>query len=221
MSVHLANGMTPQIEPLTTRVDLWKHALDGYLYISAREATQADDSCEVFEYEGKNMVVDGLLELHVDDILACGEGVYSKDDVKEPVGAPTCFSERPFILLKRFKFGSVDYGDNQTFCGCQVQQTMGCSAVSSDLQRYLRRLKPLSVEKSRRRNPDEKVTPKEQSQLRGLSGGLARPANQTQPHLSAPVSIAQAGSANTKVSDLLEANFAKMAADIPLKQRSH
>ena len=167
------------------------------------------------------MVADGLLELHVDDKLACGEGVYSKDDVKEPVGAPTCFSERRFILLNRFKLGSVDYGDNPTFCGCQVQQTMDCSAVSSDLQRYLHRLKPLSVEKSRRRNPDEKVTPKEQSQLRGLLGGLARPVNQTQPHLSASVSIAQAGSANAKVSDLLEANFAKMAADIPLKQRSH
>ena len=63
------------------------------------------------------------------------------------------------------------------------------------------------------------------SQLRGLLGGMAWPANQTQPHLSAATSLAQATVSGAKVADLNEANkilhFAKETADIPLTIRAH
>ena len=52
----------------------------------------------------------------------------------------------------------------------------------------------------------EKATPKEQSQVRGLLGGLAWPANQTQPHLAASVPLAQAGSSSSTVGEMLEVN---------------
>lgn len=56
-------------------------------------------------------------------------------------------------------------------------------------------------------------------------GGLAWPANQTQPHLAASVSLAQASSANATVGEMLEVNkvlrFAKETSKIPLKIRGH
>ena len=70
-----------------------------------------------------------------------------------------------------------------------------------------------------------KQLPKEQSQLRGLLGGLAWPANQTQPHLPASVSLAQAASSNATVGELLEVNktlrYAKETSDIHLVLRGH
>ena len=54
---------------------------------------------------------------------------------------------------------------------------------------------------------------------------MAWPANQTQPHLSAATSLAQATVSGAKVADLNEANkilhFAKETADIPLTIRAH
>ena len=97
--------------------------------------------------------------------------------------------------------------------------------MTFDLEKYIHQLKPLSIEKSRKATPGEKATPKEQSQLRGLLGGLAWPANQTQPHLAASVSLAQASSANATVGEMLEVNkvlrFAKESSTIPLKIRGH
>ena len=179
----------------------------------------------MFEHDGEMMVVDGVFGLHVDDILAAGEGVTKAEDAYEPQGEPKCYAERLYVLLNRFKFGSVDYQDKQMFCGCQLTQAMDASSVTFDLEKYLHQLKPLSIEKQRKANPGEKATPKEQSQLRGLLGGLAWPANQTQPHLAASVSLAQASSANATVGEMLEVNkvlrFAKETSVIPLKIRGH
>ena len=76
-----------------------------------------------------------------------------------------------------------------------MTQALDSATVTFDLQKYIHQLKPLNIEKARKAQPNEKATPKEQSQLRGLLGGLAWPANQTQPHLAASVSLAQAASA--------------------------
>eukprot|EP00435_Cladocopium_sp_Y103_P052293 s2273_g16.t1 len=111
------------------------------------------------------------------------------------------------------------------FCGCQVTQALDNATITFDLQKYLHQLKPLNIEKARKLCPTEKATPKEQSQLRGLLGGLAWPANQTQPHLAASVSLAQAASASASVAELLDANktlrYAKETSDIHLRIRAH
>ena len=206
-------------------VKLWKHDLDGCLYMSTRLAAQGDPPFEIFEYEGNKLVVDGVFCLHVDNIMAAGEGVFKKEDAIEPHGEPTCFAERLHVLLHRFKFGSVDYGEKQMFCGCNVKQSLDNATVTFDLQKYLHQLKPLNIEKARKQCPEDKATPKGQSQLRGLLGGLAWPANQTQPHLAASVSLAQASSSGATVGDLLDANktlrYAKETADVPLTIRGH
>ena len=210
---------------LTKEVGLWKHRLDGCIYLSTRVATKEDAEFEVFEHNGEMLVVDGVFGLHVDDILAAGEGVTKAEDAYQPQGEPKCYAERLYVLLNRFKFGSVDYQDKQMFCGCQITQAMDAGSMTFDLEKYIHQLKPLSIEKSRKATPGEKATPKEQSQLRGLLGGLAWPANQTQPHLAASVSLAQASSANATVGEMLEVNkvlrFAKESSTIPLKIRGH
>ena len=159
--------------------------------MSVRLAVDGDPPFEVFEHEGNNYVVDGVFCIHVDDILTAGEGVRCKEDAQEPHGEPICYAERLYVLLHRFKFGSVDYGDKQTFCGCQMTQALDSATVTFDLQKYIHQLKPLNIEKARKAQPNDKATPKEQSQLRGLLGGLAWPAN---PNATTPGSVCVPGS---------------------------
>ena len=83
-------------------------------------ATKEDAEFEVFEHNGEMLVVDGAFGLHVDDILAAGEGITKAEDAYQPQGKPKCYAERLYVLLNRFKFGSVDYQDKQMFCGCQL-----------------------------------------------------------------------------------------------------
>ena len=211
---------------LTSEVGLLKHELDGCIYISVRLATAEDHKFKVFEMDGYDYVVDGLFGLHVDDIMACGEWVTRDEDAKAPEGdKPCCFAERLHVLLHRFKFGSIEYHDQQTFCGTQMTQAMDGSSVSFNLEKYIHQMKPLTIEKSRKQQPNERVTPREQSQLLGLLGALAWPSFQTQPHLAASVSLAQSASASANISDLLEVNktlrFAKETANTHLVIRSH
>ena len=107
----------------------------------------------------------------------------------------------------------------------QMSQSLDYSQVNFSLEKYIKQLKPLTIEKNRKANPEEKATDREVSQLRGLLGGMAWPVNQTQPHLSAAISLAQATVSGAKVADLNEANkilrFAKETADIPLTIRAH
>ena len=61
---------------LVQDVALLKHELDGCIYISVRLATESDHDFAIFEMDGQSYVVDGLFGIQVDDIMACGEGVY-------------------------------------------------------------------------------------------------------------------------------------------------
>ena len=202
-----------------------KHKLDGCLYLSYRLAHKDDEPYRVFTMDGNNYIVDGVIGLHVDDIIAAGENFYKSEDAVEPQGKPQCFAERMHILLNRFKFGSINYEDNQTFCGCQMKQSLDFSTVTFGLEKYIRQIKPLTVEKCRKANPDEKATDKEVSQLRGILGAMAWPSTQTQPHLAASISLAQSMVSGAKVSELNEANkvlrYAKETADIVLTIRAH
>ena len=210
---------------ITKEVKFLKHPLDGCIYLSTRAAIQDDDPFRVFNMNGTDSVVDGILGLHVDDIIAAGEYVCKPEDVIEPNGEPQNFAERMYVLMNRFKFGSINYDSKQTFCGANLTQSLDFSEVTFSLEKYLRQVKPLTVEKNRKANPEEKATDREVSQLRGLLGAMAWPATQTQPHLCASISLAQATVSGARVADLNEANkilrYAKETADIPLTLRAH
>ena len=72
---------------------------------------------------------------------------------------------------------------------------MDLRTITLDLEDYIRYTKPITVEKARKQSGEEKVAPREQSQLRGLLGALAWP-NQVMPHLAASVSLAQAATSS-------------------------
>lgn len=54
---------------LTQEVGMMKHQLDGCIYMSIRAATTEDEEYLVSEVNGQRVVVDGLMGLHVDDIV--------------------------------------------------------------------------------------------------------------------------------------------------------
>ena len=69
--------------------------------------------------------------------MACGEWVTSAEDAKAPEGDHPCsFAERLHVLLHLFKFGSIEYHDQQTFCGTQMTQAMDGSTVTFNLEKY-------------------------------------------------------------------------------------
>jgi len=54
-----------------------------------------------------------------------------------------------------------------------MEQGMTGSTVTFNLEKNIHQLKPLNIDKSRKMRFQEKATPREQSQLRGLLGALA------------------------------------------------
>ena len=55
-------------------LSLLRHVLDRCVFLSTRAASSEDDPHHVFE-AGQHAVVDGIIGLHVDDIIGRGEGV--------------------------------------------------------------------------------------------------------------------------------------------------
>ena len=68
------------------------------------------------------------------------------------------------------------------------------------------KVKPISIEKSRKAMSQEMCTETECRQLRALVGALAWPATQCVPQLSAAVSLLQGALSSAKVQDILDAN---------------
>lgn len=194
-----------------------RHPLDRCVYISYREAYQEDYEKEVFHMDGKTFVVDGLLGLHVDDYIGGGENVNGKHEVEGDYdGAFPTFRDRLCGLSRRFRFGSWDFGKVMRFCGAEVEQNVSRDAISVSMQDYVKKIKPITVEKSRKTMVSDACEEKEMRSLRALIGALAWPANQALPQLSASISILQASVSKPTVKDLNEGNkilrFAKNVA---------
>ena len=212
---------------MTGELTYLRHQLDRCVYLSTREATENDDSFRVFNKKGASMVVDGIIGIHVDDIMGGGESVFKKEDVNgDMTSEPACFRDRVHGLFKRFKFGSIDFAYEQVFCGVHLEQSLKLDVINMSLKHYIHHVKPVTVDKVRKQLHDEPLLEKETSQMRSLLGALAWPATQCMPMLSASVSLLQASMANPKISDLLECNkvlrFAKEAVErFRLKMHRH
>ena len=145
------------------------HPLDRCVYLSLREATVDDDEFMVFERDGGKWIVDGILGLHVDDFIGAGEGIKCLRDVsKDPSGACEKFQHRLYHLSKRFRFGSWDFGDKMRFCGAEVKQSNDLMTATVSLQEYVNKIKPISMEKSRKTMVNDYCNEKEPRQLRAL-----------------------------------------------------
>ena len=121
---------------------------------------ETDAEFQVFEHQSIHYVVDGILGLHVDDFLGCGEEVHSVEDatgIREETDtevAGGCFKKRLQQLAHKFRFGSWDFGRNSQilFCGTALEQSIGCDSVTLSLKDYVLKVKPITLDKSRKNN---------------------------------------------------------------------
>ena len=213
------------------KTDHWRsRKLDNCLYMSYRDATKDDEEAEKTwdEVSGRWKVLDGLVGLHVDDLLGCGEGIWSKEKMaKEKYHEEEAsFRARVKRLSEKFKFGSWDFLTEEqdlTFCGGEIKLLDEGQEIQLRHETYLHKVKPITIQKERKQQPGEKLTPKEIHQLRAGIGALAWPGNQSCPHLSCSISLLQSAVADAKIEDLQSYNkllaFAKANADVGLRFR--
>ena len=200
-----------------------QHPLDNCVFLSIRPAYKTDPDFQVFEKQGQQYIVDGVLGLHMDDFLGCGEGVYAVEDVagnREETDAQrheVGFKQRLQQLAQKFRFGSWDFGRNSQilFCGTSLEQSVGCDSISLSLKDYVLKIKPITLDKSRKTMSESPLEPKELKMLRALIRALAWPAGQCLPQLSASISLLQASSSNPTVNDIVQANkLLRFAKDV-------
>ena len=121
------------------------------------------DKCVWFALTDADNKLDGILGIHVDDMLGAAA----------PGGKTAAACEE---LSRRFKFGSWKTGSNLTFTGCDVITVDG--EVHLQMPMYMHKVLPITVDKERRGDPNAACTPKEHTRLRALMGALQWPAGQ-------------------------------------------
>ena len=202
------------------------HKLDPCLYVSYRLWKNEDPENEKTWMKGKWMIMDGILGVHVDDFIGCGEKVSVKKDLERKIAmiAPRNFSERMVKLSQDFRFGSWDFVKEKggfLFCGGEVNYDEEKNEIRMTHETYLHKVKPITIDKNRKKQEQEDCTPKEVHQLRAGIGAVAWPSNQSSPHLTCSVSLMQATVAKAQVADLCSFNkalsFAKNNADVGLR----
>ncbi len=98
------------------------HILEQCLFLPYRRASR--EEAMTFEYQRANYKLDGIAGLHVDDLLAAGEGVTCKEDIQENHEVdPTSCRERSSSLVCRYRFGTLYFAENITFCGAEIFQS--------------------------------------------------------------------------------------------------
>ncbi len=146
------------------------HVLKACVYLSYREATTDDATFTVWQKGNQEFVLDGVIGLHVDDMIGCGEGVHQLTDLENESETTSSFRERLTAIRKRFKFGEWDFSGQFVYGGGELQQTPDYTMIEVRQERYLHKVKPLTVEKHRRAQGMDECSGKENSQLRSLIG---------------------------------------------------
>ncbi|CAK0883894.1 unnamed protein product [Prorocentrum cordatum] len=204
-------------DEVTKEIGFKNHWLEDCLLLSLRAARPSDDPFDVRSFDGQTFVVDGLIGMHVGDFIGCGENVSCEDDLCAKLGDAGCFQARLGTLNEKLKFGKWEFGPSLVFTGGEVEQSLSTYAVSVKFEKYLRAVKPITVEKHRRADPTSALSPKERASFRTLNGQLNWPAAQGVIIAAATVSFRAAATGHATVQDLLGANkdlrFPKANAD--------
>ena len=161
---------------------------------------------EPAEADGSATKLCGLLCLHVDDMLGCG-------DTKSET-----YLNAERQLKESFNFRTWQKDEPFEYCGAKMtRDSDGTWHVSHD--EYLRKVQPIPVERGRQSH--EPMSDKEQTMLRGLFGSLQWPAIQSSPHIQASTSLLSGEMSTGLSAPLLEANklvkFSKANGDVHLK----
>ena len=149
-----------------------------------------------------------MLGLYVDDLLCIG-------NVKDPK-----YQHAKSGLHDSFAFREWHEGEpSMEYLGAEIESRPDGSLFYHQ-SKYLAKLHPITIEKSRLADPSSPVTEKERTKLRALIGGLQWSATQTAPHVQPHTSLLAGQAAKATVSTLQAANkalrFAKENSDVGL-----
>ena len=134
----------------------------------------------------------GLIGIHVDDILCCGQGAV--------------YDERIYTLKKSFPFGAWRaLCDGAIFCGCELKQ-LSDGTIELSQERYGEGILEIPLTRDRREHTEEGVNEAERKLFRAALGALSWRATQSAPWLAASVSFLQGCHGTAKVGDLIQAN---------------
>ena len=141
----------------------------------------------------QNGVLQGLIGIHVDDLLCTGAGDYFHNKIQ---GLRSCF---PFGSWKDLQKETV------TFCGCELRQ---CSDGSIELnqERYAESIHEIPIRRERGTQGQDALTDEEKKRFRTALGALSWRATQSAPWLCASVSYLQGCFKQALVDDLLQLN---------------
>ena len=160
------------------------------------------DPC-LFSLSNGNGKLHGLIGIHVDDGLCCGDQVFTETLKK---------------LEARFPFGSNRETDF-VFTGTHIHQDKNYN-IQLDQKDYFCNIEPISIDLSRRKLEQEMVREPERQGLRALIGSLQYATSNTHPDVSARLSFLQSRINCATIHDLLEANRllgdAKKHADVTI-----
>lgn len=147
----------------------------------------------------------GLIALHVDDMLGCGD----QDD--------PFYIEAERALKTRFDFRTWET-DEKPMEYCGVHHIRDGFTWRLSQEQYLKKCKPMTIHRGRQ--PEDEMTDHDRTQLRALLGSLQWPAVQSAPQLQCSASLISGMQKTNKVRAVIEANqllkFAKENADVNL-----
>lgn len=146
------------------------------------------DPC-LFVLPNRQGGIHGLVGIHVDDGLGCGDQVYQKAIQK---------------LQEKYPFGSHRH-KSFVFTGIQIDQHQD-GTITLGQKEYVEKITPISIDRDCRKKHTLEVTEEEKQGLRGLIGSLQYAATNTRADISARLSLLQAKINCATIGDLHEAN---------------
>ena len=147
------------------------------------------DPCTFVLVDDKSKRTIGMIGIHVDDGLCCGNHSFQQK-LKE--------------LEKQFPFGSRKSREF-TFTGLKIVQQPDFSIWINQSQ-YVKDIMPISVSSKRRQESEDVITEEERQSLRAVIGSLQYAAINTRPDLCSRLGWLQSQINKAKVETLLEAN---------------
>ena len=146
------------------------------------------DPC-LFCLQGEQGQIHGLIGMHVDDGLCCGDEVF-ENTLKQ--------------LEQKFPFGSKRQQDF-TFTGIHIIQDNNFN-IHLNQTEYILAIDAIQIDRNRRKQEGLEVTEGERKSLRGIIGSLQYAATNSRPDLSARLSFLQSRINCATIRDLLDAN---------------
>ena len=180
----------------------WYEKISGYLVDQLGFECSILDPALFVHRNPETSAPDGMLILHVDDLLVCTNGdAHVESLVKQ--------------LFDRFPFGEwekvCDVPSGVSYCGKEVLVDVenGERVIKLRQRGFVDgRLELIGVDNQRKKCLDDAATPSEISDYRSVVGSLQWIASQTRPDLAFLVNQLQKRVGKLQVRDLLEANKA-------------